>query len=246
MEARDQCQEFFSIALHAGFSDTVFHQTWNYFSQTQTGRPTTSPRSAFPHFLVLGLQIHATTPGFYVSAQDPYCSSHVCRAGIYLPKPFQVKSLFPLSVTFVVRDYLDGNISTGVRLGTRTMVISALPLIGYRSLGKLLAPLQLQWFPPMSNIYLPGLPEERMRACHSSDPHKCQASAFNVITVIIQIHKPSTHLPKEASSCESFFAKIMDSKIKHQLATSKKALTQNLKSDIPMWAMACSFLRPMA
>lgn len=67
----------------------------------------------------------------------------------------------------------------------------------------------------MSNIYLLGLPEEGMSIHHSLDPHKCQANAFNVIMVIIQIHKHSIHLPKEAGSCESFFAKIMDSKIKH-------------------------------
>lgn len=87
------------------------------------------------------------------------------------------------------------------------MVISALPLTSYRSLGKLLAPLQLQCFSSMSNIHLPGLPEEGMSIRHSSDPHKCQASAFNVITVIIQIHKHSIRLPKEAGSCESFFVK---------------------------------------
>lgn len=118
-------------------------------------------------------------------------------------------------MTFVVRDYLDGNISIGVRLGTRAMDNHNLSLASYRSLGKLLAPLQLQCFPSMSNIYLPGLPEEGISIHHSSDPHTCQASAFNVITIIIQIHKHSIHLPKEASSCDSFFAKIMDSKIKH-------------------------------
>lgn len=105
------------------------------------------------------------------------------------------------------------------------IIISTLPFTGRRTVDNAHSPVSSVY--PQNITYLPGLHEERMSTCHSSDPHEWQAGAFDVMKVIIQIHKHFRRLPEYADNCDGFFVKIMNTKIKHWLATSKKDHTKN-------------------
>lgn len=105
--------------------------------------------------------------------------------------------------------------------------------------------LHLPCIPWMNSIYLAGVHEEGTGTSHNSDTCKWQAGAFSVRS-LSKFTSISDACLNTQTTVNGFFVKIKNTKIKRWLATSKKDHTKNLKSDVPVWAVACSFIFPMA